>query len=523
MEMTLIVKLLFRLDDVIFSLSRMSTFGQCGFFYMIGLEKSDIKSNWGDGITMDNDTIVAISTPPGEGGIGIIRLSGNKSLSIGTQIFVPSAYLNKNMDNHKEKFSPLGRRLYHGFIFDEEGWKVDEVLFCYMKGPYTYTREDIVEINAHGGIICLRNILDLILRKGSRLAEPGEFTKRAFYNGRIDLVQAESVLSLIRAKTEKGLKAAMSGLQGNLSREVRKLRDEVAGILSEIEVNVDFVHDDLDLEGGSFYDIQHKLVSLNERMLKLLQKRRQGKILQDGLKTVILGKPNVGKSSLYNYFLKEERAIVTEIPGTTRDLLIDYVNLKGVPLKIIDTAGFRKEGDRVEKIGMEFSQRAIEEADLLLFMVDASSGVTEEDQWIYSKFNAMKEQKVFILLNKIDLAKKISARELRNLFPGDKVVEISLLNGEGLEELENAIIKMFFAGDLYSEEGVLILEVRQGELIRKAAAHIQESMNALDSGFPLDIISIDLRSSLDCLDEVTGENVGEDILDLIFSRFCIGK
>ena len=470
MEMTLIVKLLFRLDDVIFSLSRMSTFVQCGFFYMIGLEKSDIKSNWGDGITMDNDTIVAISTPPGEGGIGIIRLSGNKSLSIGTQIFVPSAYLNKNMDNHKEKFSPLGRRLYHGFIFDEEGWKVDEVLFCYMKGPYTYTREDIVEINAHGGIICLSNILDLILRKGSRLAEPGEFTKRAFYNGRIDLVQAESVLSLIRAKTEKGLKAAMSGLQGNLSREVRKLRDEVAGILSEIEVNVDFVHDDLDLEGGSFYDIQHKLVSLNERMLKLLLKRRQG-----------------------------------------------------VPLKIIDTAGFRKEGDRVEKIGMEFSQRAIEEADLLLFMVDASSGVTEEDQWIYSKFNAMKEQKVFILLNKIDLAKKISARELRNLFPGDKVVEISLLNGEGLEELENAIIKMFFAGDLYSEEGVLILEVRQGELIRKAAAHIQESMNALDSGFPLDIISIDLRSSLDCLDEVTGENVGEDILDLIFSRFCIGK
>ena len=244
------------------------------------------------------------------------------------------------------------------------------MLFCYMKAPYTYTREDIVEINAHGGIVCLNTILNLILRKGARLAEPGEFTKRAFYNGRIDLVQAESVLSLIRAKTEKGLKAAMGGLQGYLSEEVRKLRDDLADILSEIEVNVDFAYEDQDLEEGSYYDIKKRLINLNNSMLKLLQKRRQGKILQDGLKTVILGKPNVGKSSLYNYFLKEERAIVTEIPGTTRDLLIDYVNLKGVPLKIFDTAGFRKEGDRVEKIGMKFSKKAIEEADLLLFMLD---------------------------------------------------------------------------------------------------------------------------------------------------------
>lgn len=471
---------------------------------------------------MDNDTIVAISTPPGEGGIGIIRLSGKESLSIGTRIFVPSVYFKKNIDK-KEKFSPLGRRLYHGFIIDEEGRKVDEVLFCYMKAPYTYTREDIVEINAHGGIVCLNTILNLILRKGARLAEPGEFTKRAFYNGRIDLVQAESVLSLIRAKTEKGLKAAMGGLQGYLSEEVRKLRDDLADILSEIEVNVDFAYEDQDLEEGSYYDIKKRLINLNNSMLKLLQKRRQGKILQDGLKTVILGKPNVGKSSLYNYFLKEERAIVTEIPGTTRDLLIDYVNLKGVPLKIFDTAGFRKEGDRVEKIGMKFSKKAIEEADLLLFMLDASAGITEEDRWIYSKINNKKEQKIIILLNKIDLAKKICGNELKYIFNCDKVIEISLLNGDGLEELERAINEMFSAGDLYSEESVLVLEVRQGELIKKCADHIQEALNAISSGFPLDIISIDLRSAIDSLDEVIGENLAEDILDLIFSRFCIGK
>lgn len=471
---------------------------------------------------MDIDTIAAISTPPGEGGIGIIRLSGNESLAIGMQIFVPSA-LNKNKDSKKEEFRPLTRRLYHGFIIDEERRKVDEVLFCYMKAPNTYTREDIVEINAHGGIVCLKNILNIVLKKGARLAEPGEFTKRAYYNGRIDLVQAESVLSLIRAKTEKGLKAAMSGLQGYLSGEVREMRDDLASILSEIEVNVDFSYEDLDLESGSFYDIYQRLVNLNEKMLKLLQKRKQGKILQDGLKTVILGKPNVGKSSLYNYFLKEERAIVTEIPGTTRDLLIDYVNLKGVPLKIIDTAGFRKEGDLVEKKGMDFSEKAIEEADLLLFMLDASSGITEEDQWVYSKLNAKNGQKIFILLNKIDLLKKISGSEINNIFECDKVVEISLLNGKGLEELENAIIEVFFAGDIYGGEGALVLEVRQEELIRKAAAHIHEAIKALDSGFPLDIISIDLRGSLERLNEVIGENVGEDILDLIFSRFCIGK
>lgn len=472
---------------------------------------------------INNDTIVAISTPPGEGGIGIIRLSGNDSLNIGSQIFVPSTHLKKCEYDKKVSFNPLSKRLYYGFIFDEEGKKVDEVLFSYMKAPFTYTREDIVEINAHGGIVCLNNILNLILKKGARLAEPGEFTKRAFFNGRIDLVQAESVLSLIRAKTEKGLKAAMHGLQGKLSGEVRKVRHELALMLSDIEVDVDFAHEDLDLDTGSTNNIRQRLININNSMARLLKKRKQGKILQDGLKTVILGKPNVGKSSLYNYLLKEERAIVTEIPGTTRDLLIDYVNLKGVPLKIIDTAGFRKEGDRVEKIGMEYSQKALEEADLLLFMLDASTGVTDEDRWIYNKFNSNGDQKIIIILNKIDLENRVSGSEISNNLSCDKAVEISLVRGDGLEELEDVIVEMFFSGGLYGEEGVLVLEARQGELINKAASHIKDALNALKNRMPLDIISIDLRGSLDSLGEITGENLGDDVLDIIFSRFCIGK
>ncbi|HHT46071.1 MAG TPA: tRNA uridine-5-carboxymethylaminomethyl(34) synthesis GTPase MnmE [Firmicutes bacterium] len=472
---------------------------------------------------VDNDTIVAISTPPGEGGIGIIRLSGSDSLNICSQIFVPSTYLKKYEVGKKISFVPVSKKLYYGFIFDEEGKKVDEVLFSYMKAPFTYTREDIVEINAHGGIVCLNNILNLILKKGARLAEPGEFTKRAFINGRIDLVQAESVLSLIRAKTEKGLRAAMHGLEGKLSGEVKRLRHELALILSDIEVDVDFAHEDLDLDVGSVNDIRQRLININNSMARLLKKRKQGKILQDGLKTVILGKPNVGKSSLYNYLLREERAIVTEIPGTTRDLLIEYVNLKGVPLKLTDTAGFRKEGDKVEKIGMQYSQKAVEDADLLLFMLDASTGVTDEDRWIYNKFNFKEDQRIIIILNKIDLANQVMENEIGDIFPCDKVVEISLLSGDGLEELEGIIVEMFFSGDLYGEEGVLVLEARQGELIKKAAAHIKDALNALNNGMPLDIISIDLRGALDSLGEITGENLDDDVLGIIFSRFCIGK
>jgi tRNA modification GTPase len=468
----------------------------------------------------DNDTIVAISTPPGEGGIGIVRMSGKDSLDIALKIFVrPSEKAN---DKIKNKTVP--RRLYYGYIIDEQGKEIDEVLLSYMQAPYTYTREDIVEINAHGGIVPLRNIIKLIIRKGARLAEPGEFTRRAYLNGRIDLLQAESILSIIRAKTEKGLKAAIQSLKGALSGEILKIRDDVIDILSEIEVDVDYAHEDIDFGSENYQNITRRIKDLKERMDALLEKRIKGKILQEGLKTVIVGKPNVGKSSLYNYLIREERAIVTEIPGTTRDLLIEYINLKGVPLKLIDTAGLRKDGDKVEKIGMEYSKKAMEEADLLLFLLDASTGITAEDKWIYEQIPSFNRPNIIIILNKIDLKKEISKELVQGTLSCKAVLETSLTTGEGLEQLEEAITELVFSGVFKGEEdGALLLEARHGEIISQAIVSLEDVMKALKEKYPLDIVSIDLRQVHQYLGNLLGEDTGEAVLDHIFQRFCIGK
>jgi tRNA modification GTPase len=470
---------------------------------------------------LENDTIVAISTPPGEGGIGIVRMSGPESLNIALQIFVSSGDREKTAG--KRQFNPVSKRLYYGYILDEQGNEIDEVLLSFMQAPHTYTREDIVEINAHGGVVPLRNILKLIIRKGARLAEPGEFTRRAYLNGRIDLLQAESILSIIRAKTEKGLKAAIQSLKGALSGEILKIRDDVVSILSEIEVDVDFSHEDIDFEGEHYQDIKRRIRNLKERMDVLLEKRIRGKILQEGLKTVIAGKPNVGKSSLYNYLVREERAIVTEVPGTTRDLLIEYINIKGVPLKLIDTAGLRKNGDRVEKIGMEFSKKAMEEADLLLFLLDAATGITAEDKWIYEQIPRDNRQSVIVILNKIDLKRELKKEKVQKNFPCKMVIETSLVTGEGLDQLEEAITDMVFSGDLQGEEGGLFLEARHGELISQAIMSLEDAIKALEQKYPLDIVSIDLRQVQQYLGNLLGEDTGEAVLDYIFQRFCIGK
>lgn len=472
----------------------------------------------------ENDTIAAVSTPPGEGGIGIVRMSGDASLSIALEIFVHSRFRERKDSFLHKKESFLPRKLYYGYILDETGNKLDEVLLSYMKAPFTYTSEDVVEINAHGGIVPLQNILHLVLRKGARLAEPGEFTKRAFLNGKIDLVQAESVLSLIRAKTEKGLKAALQSLHGSLSKEIKQMREELLSILSKIEVEVDFSEEDLDLEEESYLNIKERLKAIKERLEVLLEKRTQGKILQDGLKTVIVGRPNVGKSSLYNYLIREERAIVTEVPGTTRDLLVEFVNLKGIPLKLMDTAGFREGPDRVEKIGMEFSKRAMHEADLLLFMLDAETGITREDRWIYeSIFDENNNPKIIIIINKVDLTQKIKKEEIKKLFTADCVVEISLLKGTGLKELEAAVADAVFRGNLTGEEGVIVLEARQGNLLSKTAQNIREALDALEAKIPPDIVSIDIKQAWKHLSELLGEDIKDEVLDYIFSRFCIGK
>ena len=468
------------------------------------------------------ETIVAISTPPGEGGIGIVRLSGKEALTIGLKIFARKKERAQTI-TFQRKFKPAARKLYHGYIFDDQDEVIDEVLFSFMPAPHSYTCENIVEINAHGGVVPLKKILALALQKGARLAEPGEFTKRAYLNGRLDLVQAESVLALIRAKTDKALKAAVQGLRGSLSEEIQKMRAEIIAILSQIEVAVDFAHEDADLETGQADNMRDALEGLQKKMTTLLQKRFLGRVLQEGLKTVIVGRPNVGKSSLYNYLIREERAIVTEIPGTTRDLLIEYVNLQGVPLQLIDTAGLRREGDKVEKIGMEYSWKAMQEADLLLFMLDAAADITSEDCWIYEQLPLENGPSVLVILNKIDLGRKLFPERVQKMFPGRSILEISLLEGTGLDQLEETISTMVFSGEAVAGESILLLEARQEDLLCRALNCLGEAREALENEVPSDLISIDLRRSLQHLGELIGEDAGVEVLEHIFKRFCIGK
>ena len=476
------------------------------------------------GLPVDNaaDTIVAVSTPPGEGGIGIVRLSGSEALKIGLKIFSRKHKHGQSVPLRRS-FKPVARKLYYGHIVDDQGIELDEVLFSFMPGPRSYTCEDVVEINAHGGAVPLKNILELALKKGARLAAPGEFTKRAFLNGRLDLIQAESVLALIRAKTDKALKAAIRSLEGALSGEIAKIRAGIAALLAQIEVEIDFAHEDADLAPAGDNHIGESIERLLKKMKRLLQKRFQGRVLQEGLKTVIMGRPNVGKSSLYNYLVREERAIVTEIPGTTRDLLREYINVKGIPLQLVDTAGLRRAGDVVEKIGMDFSWKAIQEADLLLFMLDAAQEITPEDYYIYERIPRNSGPAVLFILNKIDLSRKLSPQEVKEKFSVKNVLEISLLQGDGLEKLEAAISNMVFSGEAAAEESVLLLEARQGELMQQALICMTEAWEALAKKLPLDLISIDLRQAQQFLGELVGEEIGTEVLDLVFQKFCIGK
>jgi tRNA modification GTPase len=472
------------------------------------------------------ETIAAISTPPGEGGIGIVRMSGPKAWPIAAQIFRRAAGKNRFQNEEKFDFIPQPRKLYYGYIIDENKNRIDEVLLTYMPAPHTYTCEDIVEINAHGGFIPLKKILQLLIRKGARLAEAGEFTRRAYINGRIDLLQAESVLALIRAKTEKGLQAAIQSLRGYFSEEIKQIRAALLTILAEIEAEVDFPLDELGFDDFHYQRVKKRIENIKEKFDIYRKKIQHGKVLQEGLKVVIAGRPNVGKSSLYNYLIGEERAIVTEIPGTTRDLLIEYININGIPIKIIDTAGFRRNGDQVEKIGMGYSKKALEAADLILFMIDLSVGIIEEDRWIYHSLPPRDEKALFIVANKLDLVDKgikQTRQEILKNFPDEHILEISLLEKKGLAELKDAISGVVFEGGFAGEEDAIILEVRLTELFEKAAFFLQEALASLEANFPLDVISIDLKQVFRYLGELLGEETGEEVLDYLFSRFCIGK
>lgn len=457
------------------------------------------------------DTIAAISTAVGEAGIGIVRLSGKDAIKIANNIF--------RGINNKTLLDAENRKMVYGHIIDNRNDEIiDEVLIVSMKEPHTYTRENVVEIYCHGGIIPVRKILELLLYNGARLAEPGEFTKRAFLNGRLDLSQAEAVIDIIKAKTDKSFQVSMDQLEGGLSKKVEVIRDTVLSMLAHVEVTIDFPEDDI--EEVTYEELEENANRVISEIKKLLSTADRGKILRDGINTVILGKPNVGKSSLMNALLSENRAIVTDIPGTTRDIIEEHLNIDGIPLRIIDTAGIRETEDLVERIGVDRAKETIESADLIIAVFDISTDLTEED---YNIIDLIKGRKALVLLNKTDLPKKYSEDRLRELLEGVDIISASVINEVGLDVLEDSIKEMFYSGEIELDSSVVVTNLRHKNQLEKALVNMESALNDIRAQVPLDCIEVDLRDCWENLGEILGETIGEDILDKIFAEFCIGK
>ena len=456
-----------------------------------------------------SETIAAISTAVGESGIGIVRISGKEAINIGTSIFKHAKEDSiENIEN---------RKLTYGHII-EDGKIIDEVLIAFMKGPYTYTRENMVEIYCHGGIISVRKILELLLNKGARLAEPGEFTKRAFLNGRLDLTQAEAVIDIIKSKTDKSFEVSLNQLEGSLSSKIKEIRNILLTMIAHIEVSIDFP--DEDVEVSTLNELERDALEVKENISSLLSTADRGKILRDGLNTVILGKPNVGKSSLLNAVLRENRAIVTDIPGTTRDIIEEYINIDGIPLKIIDTAGIRDTSDLVEKIGVDRAKKTVEQADLIIAIFDISRELSEEDHQI---IELIKDKKTIILLNKTDLPNQYDKDYFRNYVKDIEIITTSITSGVGIEQLEESIRNMFYAGDVEINSDVVINNIRHKNILEKALNNIVSAIDDIRALVPLDCLEVDLKNCWENLGEISGDTIGEDILDRIFSEFCIGK
>ncbi|MEA4835900.1 MAG: tRNA uridine-5-carboxymethylaminomethyl(34) synthesis GTPase MnmE [Anaeromusa sp.] len=460
---------------------------------------------------MAEDTISAIVTAPGEAGVGIVRVSGPLAQNVGEALFCSAS-------GRKLAELPSHYASYGKVVNPVDGAMVDEVLLLVMRAPHSYTREDVVEIQCHGSHVSLRRILALTLSCGARLAEPGEFTKRAFLNGRLDLTQAEAVMDVIRAKTEASLRLAVRHLEGGLAAAIRAERERLLALIAHIEALLDYPEEEI--EEVSAQQAADGAALAAAKLQHLLDTADQGKVLREGLATVILGKPNVGKSSLLNALVRTQRAIVTDVPGTTRDVIEEYVNLRGVPLRIIDTAGIRETEDIVEKLGVERSRQMLEEADLVLVLLDTSRPLSTEDKEVLTLLGA---QKSLVLLNKSDLPPLWGEEEIRTLAPGQQVLRISLAAASGLEELEEAIVQQVYCGAASQGEGLLAVNVRQEALLQQAVRHLQEVGVAAAAGMPLDCLSIDLRAAWTLLGEITGDTVGEDMITEIFSRFCIGK
>lgn len=457
---------------------------------------------------MKSETIAAIATPAHNSGIGIIRISGNEAIYIADKIF--KSVKEKKLVNQKT------HTMHYGHIMEGKTI-IDEVLISVMKAPNTFTREDVVEINCHGGAIVLRKVLELVISNGASLAEPGEFTKRAFLNGRIDLSQAEAVIDIINAKTEMALKSHVNQLDGFISKKVIEIREEIIQLIAHIEANIDYPEYDIDeLEDTNIINTINKIIV---ETMKLLKSADNGKIISEGIKTVIVGKPNVGKSSLLNAVLREQRAIVTEVAGTTRDTLEEFVNVNGISLNIIDTAGIRETNDIVESIGVEKSIKNVKDADLILFVMDASQRIDEEDLEIV---RLMEGKQIITILNKIDLDVKTSLEDVKKLIKGE-IIDISAKENVGIDKLEKCLVDMFFHGDINYNDDVYITNVRHKNALEKGIESLELVNKSIKIGMPEDCYSIDLKNAYEYLGEILGESVSDDVINQIFSRFCLGK
>ncbi|HDB4593335.1 TPA: tRNA uridine-5-carboxymethylaminomethyl(34) synthesis GTPase MnmE [Staphylococcus aureus] len=459
---------------------------------------------------MDLDTITSISTPMGEGAIGIVRLSGPQAVEIADKLYKGKHLLN-DVPSHT---------INYGHIIDPESKEVvEEVMVSVLRAPKTFTREDIIEINCHGGILTINRVLELTMTYGARMSEPGEFTKRAFLNGRIDLSQAEAVMDFIRSKTDRASKVAMNQIEGRLSDLIKKQRQSILEILAQVEVNIDYPEYD-DVEDATTEFLLEQSKEIKQEINRLLDTGAQGKIMREGLSTVIVGKPNVGKSSMLNNLIQDNKAIVTEVAGTTRDVLEEYVNVRGVPLRLVDTAGIRETEDIVEKIGVERSRKALSQADLILFVLNNNEALTQED---YTLYEVVKNEDVIVIVNKMDLEQNIDINEVKDMIGDTPLIQTSMLKQEGIDELEIQIRDLFFGGEVQNQDMTYVSNSRHISLLKQARQTIQDAIDAAESGVPMDMVQIDLTRTWEILGEIIGETASDELIDQLFSQFCLGK
>ncbi len=459
---------------------------------------------------MDFDTITSISTPMGEGAIGIVRLSGPQAIEIGDKLYKGKKKL-AEVDSHT---------INYGHIIDPDTKEtVEEVMISVLRAPKTFTREDIIEINCHGGILTINRILELTMTHGARIAEPGEYTKRAFLNGRIDLSQAEAVMDFIRSKTDRASKVAMNQIEGRLSDLIKRQRQSILEILAQVEVNIDYPEYD-DVEDATTEFLLQQSKRIKQEINQLLETGAQGKIMREGLSTVIVGRPNVGKSSMLNNLIQDNKAIVTEVAGTTRDVLEEYVNVRGVPLRLVDTAGIRDTEDIVEKIGVERSRKALSQADLILFVLNNNEALTEDVQTLY---DVVKNEDVIVIINKTDLETNLDINKVKEMIGDTPLIQTSMLKQEGIDELEIQIRDLFFGGDVQNQDMTYVSNSRHISLLKQARQSIQDAIDAAESGIPMDMVQIDLTRTWEILGEIIGESASDELIDQLFSQFCLGK